>query len=186
MRPEQGFPLRLLVPGFEGNMNVKWLRRLELGDQAWWTRSEVSEYADPMFDNKTQAFSFEMLAKSVITTPSGGMHLADRGYHEISGLAWSGRGTVARVEVSTDGGASWADAQIQGPALPKCHTRFRFPWTWTGKESILQSRVTDDSGYRQPTLAELRKIQPTGANHNNAIQSWKVARDGVISNVHHV
>ena len=186
MRPEQGFPLRLLVPGFEGNMNVKWLRRLELGDEAWWTRSEVSEYADPMFDKKTQVFSFEMLAKSVITSPSGGMQLSDKGYYEITGLAWSGRAKVSRVEISTDGGASWVNAQLQNPVLSKCHTRFRLPWTWNGKETVLQSRVTDETGYVQPTLAALKKLQPTGANHNNAIQSWKIAQDGSVSNVHHV
>ncbi|MEM7469479.1 MAG: sulfite dehydrogenase [Pseudomonadota bacterium] len=186
IRPEQGYPLRLLVPGFEGNMNVKWLRRLELGDHAWWTRSEVSEYADPMFDNKTQVFSFEMLAKSVITTPSAGMQLNATGFHEISGLAWSGLGKVVRVEVSTDGGGTWSEAQIHGPILPKCHTRFRLPWTWTGVETVLQSRVTDDTGYVQPTLESLRKHQPTGVNHNNAIQSWKISQDGVVSNVHHV
>ena len=185
MRPEQGFPLRLLVPGYEGNMNVKWLRRLELGDRAWWTRSEVTEYADPMFGGKTGVFSFEMLAKSVITSPSGGMQLANRGFHEITGLAWSGLGKVARVEVSTDGGGSWADAALEGPVLSKCHTRFRLPWNWSGRETVLQSRVTDESGYVQPSLAALRRIQASGANHNNAIQSWRVGQDGKVENVHH-
>ena len=185
VRPEQGFPLRLLVPGYEGNMNVKWLRRLELGDRPWWTRSEVTEYADPMFDGKTGVFSFEMLAKSVITRPSGGMRLEDKGYREITGLAWSGRGVVRRVDVSTDGGGSWREAALSGPVLPKCHTRFRLPWTWSGVETVLQSRVIDETGFVQPTLAELRKKQPTGVNHNNAIQSWRIGRDGAVTNVHH-
>ena len=187
VRPEQGFPLRLLVPGFEGNMNVKWLRRLELGDQPWWTYSEVAEYADPMPGGKTRVFSFEMRAKSVITTPSGGMWLNAPGFYEITGLAWSGLGKVHRVEVSSDGGGTWQDAELQRPVLSKCHTRFRLPWNWNGREAVLQSRVTDDSGYVQPTLEALHKIRGTdGANHNNAIQSWRIARDGEVTNVHHI
>ncbi len=186
LRPEQGFPLRLLVPGFEGNMNVKWLRRIELGDQPWWTQSEVAEYADPMLGGKTRVFSFEMHAKSVITTPSGGMRLDAPGFYEISGLAWSGLGKVHRVEVSTDGGGRWQDAVLQRPVLSKCHTRFSVPWKWKGEEAVLQSRVTDDSGYVQPTLAALHKVRAAdGGNHNNAVQSWRIARDGEVGNVHH-
>ncbi len=184
LRSEQGFPLRLLVPGFEGNMNVKWLRRLELGDQPWWTHSEVTEYADPMPGGKTRVFSFEMRAKSVITTPSGGMRLDAPGFYEISGLAWSGLGKVHRVEISTDGGGRWQDAELQGPVLSKCHTRFRLPWNWNGGEAVLQSRVTDENGYVQPTLAALHKVHASGATHNNAIQSWKIAADGSVHNVH--
>lgn len=183
LRPEQGFPLRLIVPGYEGNMNVKWLRRLEVGDQPWWTHSEVSEYADPVVGGKTRMFSFEMLAKSVITTPSGGQRLETTGFHEIRGLAWSGRGAVRRVEVSTDGGGRWQDAVLETPVLAKCHTRFRMPWVWDGREAILQSRATDETGYVQPTLAALRKVLLS--MHNNAIQSWRVGRDGEVSNVHH-
>ena len=184
LRPEQGFPLRLLLPGFEGNMNVKWLRRLELGDEAWWTRSEVTEYADPMFDGKTGVFSFEMLAKSVITRPSGGMSLEDKMFYEITGLAWSGRGRIKRVEVSVDAGRTWADAAIEGPVLSKAHTRFRFPWRWNGKVAVLQSRATDETGYVQPSLKALRQNQPSGGTHNNAIQSWRIENDGSVSNVH--
>ncbi len=185
LRPEQGFPLRLLVPGYEGNMNVKWLRRLELGDQPWWTHSEVTEYADPLPGGKTRVFSFEMRAKSVITHPSGGRTLAAPGFYEISGLAWSGLGAVRRVEVSTDGGGSWRRAQLQTPVLPKCHTRFRLPWAWDGGEAILQSRVTDETGYVQPTLAALHQVHASGSTHNNSIQSWRVTRSGEVSNVHH-
>ena len=186
LRPEQGYPLRLLVPGFEGNMNVKWLCRLELGDQPWWTQSEVAEYADPMAGGKTRVFSFEMHAKSVITAPSGGMRLDAAGFYEITGLAWSGSGKVHRVEVSTDGGHRWQDAVLQRPLLSKCHTRFRLPWHWKGGEAVLQSRVTDDSGYVQPTLAALHEVHAAnGGNHNNAIQSWRIARDGEVTNVHH-
>ncbi len=183
LRPEQGYPLRLIVPGYEGNMNIKWLRRLELGDQPWWTHSEVTEYADPMVSGKTRMFSFEMLAKSVITTPSGGQRIAAPGFCEIRGLAWSGLGKVRRVEVSTDGGGSWRDAALQGPILPKCHTRFRLPWVWDGRATILQSRATDETGYVQPTLAALHKVLLS--MHNNAIQSWRVDEAGEVTNVHH-
>jgi len=186
LRPEQGYPLRLLVPGYEGNMNVKWLRRLELGDKAWWTRSEVTEYADPMFDHKTGVFSFAMEVKSVITSPSAGMQLEDAGFREITGLAWSGLGCVAKVEVSTDGGGSWRQASLDGPLHPKCHTRFRLPWVWDGKRAVLQSRATDETGAVQPTLSTLHERQPSGPNHVNHIQSWQVGPDGTVSNVHHV
>ena len=190
IRPEQGYPLRLLVPGYEGNMNIKWLRRLELSDTPFMTREETSKYTDIRPSGKAVQFSFEMEAKSVITSPSGEMQLDGPGFYEITGIAWSGRGSVKRVDVSVDGGKSWRTAALQGPVLPICHTRFRFPWRWNGKEAILQSRCVDDTGYVQPTLGQLIAVRglngPLGSiYHLNAIQSWRVANDGKVSNVHH-
>lgn len=190
IRPEQGYPLRLLVPGFEGNMNIKWLRRLEVSDAPFMTREETSKYTDILPSGKAVQFSFEMEAKSVITSPSGEMVLDGPGFHEITGLAWSGRGAITRVEVSADGGKTWRTAALQGPVLPICHTRFRIPWTWDGKTAVLQSRCTDDTGYVQPTLGQLIAVRglngPDGSGyHLNAIQSWQVASDGKVSNVHH-
>ncbi len=190
IRPEQGYPLRLLVPGFEGNMNIKWLRRIEVSDAPFMTREETSKYTDLLPSGKAVQFSLEMEAKSVITSPSGQMQLEEPGFHEITGLAWSGRGAIRRVDVSTDGGATWRPASFQGPVLPICHTRFRFPWQWDGKPAILQSRCVDDTGYVQPTLGQLISVRglngPLGSvYHLNAIQSWAVASDGKVSNVHH-
>lgn len=191
LRPEQGYPLRLIVPGYEGNTHIKWLRRIEVSDTPFMTREETSKYTDLMPNGKAVQFSFEMDAKSVITSPSGDMQLDGPGFHEITGLAWSGRGAIKRVEVSTDGGATWKTAALQGPVLPICHTRFRLPWRWDGKAAILQSRCTDDTGYVQPTLGQLIAARggalngPTGSiYHLNAIQSWQVANDGKVSNVH--
>ena len=190
LRPEQGYPLRLLVPGFEGNMNIKWLRRLELSDMPFMTREETSKYTDIRPDGKAVQFSFEMEAKSVITAPSGGMSI-EPGFHEITGIAWSGRGTIRRVDVSVDGGSTWREAALQQPALPICHTRFRIPWQWDGRGTpVLQSRCVDDTGYVQPTLGQIIALRglngPIGSvYHLNAIQSWQVASDGKVTNVHH-
>lgn len=186
IRPEQGYPLRLFVPGYEGNMSIKWLRRLEISDTPFMTREETSKYTDLMPDGTALQFSFLMEAKSVITYPSGEMLLQKPGFYEISGLAWSGRGTIKRVEVSVDGGKNWRDATLHGPVLPICHTRFTLPWEWDGKEAILQSRCTDDTGYVQPTIKKL--VDERGLSsvyHLNGIQSWKVAASGEVSNVHH-
>jgi len=189
IRPEQGYPLRLVVPGFEGNMNIKWLRRLEVSDAPFMTREETSKYTDLRPSGKAVQFSFEMEAKSVITFPSGEMMLDGPGFYEITGLAWSGRGTIRRVDVSTDGGKTWRRAALQGPVLPICHTRFRFPWKWDGTTAVLQSRCMDDTGYVQPTLGQVIALRgldgPLGSiYHLNAIQSWQVASDGKVSNVH--
>lgn len=189
IRPEQGYPLRLLVPGYEGNMNIKWLRRLELADIPFETREETSKYTDLLPNGKARQFTFQMEPKSVITSPSGDMMLDGRGFHEITGLAWSGYGAIRRVEVSTDGGRTWRDAMLQDPVLPICHTRFRLPWTWDGGEAMLQSRCTDETGYVQPTLGQLIAVRglngPIGSvYHLNAIQSWHVASDGRVSNAH--
>ncbi|CAM5550919.1 Sulfane dehydrogenase subunit SoxC OS=Eoetvoesiella caeni OX=645616 GN=DFR37_11517 PE=4 SV=1 [Eoetvoesiella caeni] len=186
IRPEQGYPIRLFVPGYEGNMSIKWLRRLEVSDMPFMTREETSKYTDLMPDGTALQFSFLMEAKSVITYPSGEMLLQKPGFYEISGLAWSGRGSIKRVEVSVDGGKSWRDATLHGPVLPICHTRFTLPWEWDGKEAILQSRCTDDTGYVQPTIKAL--VDERGLSsvyHLNGIQSWKVAASGEVSNVHH-
>lgn len=185
IRPEQGYPLRLLLPGFEGNMSVKWLQRLELGDKPHYTHQEVTVYSDLIKDGKTRWLTFEMEAKSVITSPSGGMQLGDPGFYEITGLAWSGRGRISKVEVSDNGGKSWREATLQKPVHTKSHTRFQLPWTWDGREVILQSRATDETGYVQPTLQDLVDVRGSdGENHNNAIQSWAIDTDGKVTNVH--
>jgi sulfane dehydrogenase subunit SoxC len=181
LRPEQGFPLRLFLPGFEGNANIKWLRRLKLVDQPYMTREETSKYTDLMPDGTARQFTLMMDAKSVVTHPSGGQRLSGPGFHEISGIAWTGRGTVARVEVSTDGGATWTDAVLQEPVLPRAHTRFRHAWEWDGSDATIASRVTDDTGYVQPTRAELVAVRGVNSNyHNNMIQAWKVKADGTV------
>ena len=184
LRPEQGYPLRLFLPGFEGNMSVKWLRRLKLGDQPFETREETSKYTDLMPGGKARQFTFVMEAKSVITRPAGGQKLRSTGFYEISGLAWSGRGRIRRVDVSTDGGTSWQHAALQEPVLPKCLTRFRLPWTWHGELALLQSRAIDETGYVQPPRTALTDVR--GVNslyHFNGIQMWQIATDGAISNV---
>jgi len=191
LRPEQGYPLRLLLPGFEGNTNVKWLRRLEVSDKPFMTHEETSKYTDLLSNGKARQFSFVMEAKSVITFPSGEMQLPGPGFYEITGLAWSGRGRVKRVEISTDGGKSWSLASLQEPVLPVCHTRFRFPWRWDGKAAILQSRCQDETGYVQPTIKQLIAVRGLGGGkfgsvyHLNGIQSWAIANDGSVKNVHY-
>jgi sulfane dehydrogenase subunit SoxC len=182
LRPEQGYPLRLLLPGYEGNMSVKWLRRLKLGDQPFETREETSKYTDLMPDGMARQFTFVMEAKSVITFPSGGQKLGASGFYAISGLAWSGRGRIVRVEVSVDGGASWRDAELQKPVLTKSLTRFGLPWRWDGAPARLQSRATDETGYVQPERRAL--IEARGLNsgyHYNGIQAWSVAADGSVT-----
>lgn len=189
IRPEQGYPLRLLLPGFEGNTHIKWLRRLEVSDKPFMTREETSKYTDLMADGKARLFTLEMDAKSVITFPSGEMKLPGPGFYTIAGFAWSGRGRIQSVDVSTDGGKTWVPARLDTVPEPICTVRFSLPWTWDGRPAVLQSRCTDETGYIQPTLRELVAIR--GANgpfgsvyHLNAIQSWAVAADGSITNVH--
>ena len=181
LRPEQGYPLRLLLPGWEGNACIKWLRRLKLGTAPFMTREETSHYTDLMPDGIARQFTFVMEAKSVITAPSGGQQVR-AGFVEIRGLAWSGRGRVTKVEVSTDGGRIWRLARLQEPVLPKCHTRFLLPWQWKGREAILMSRCMDETGYVQPSREALVAVRGfNSVYHYNAIQSWKVARDGSVS-----
>ena len=185
LRPEQGYPLRLLLPGYEGNMNIKWLRRLKLGDAPFQTREETSKYTDLMPDGSARQFTFDIDAKSLITLPSAGMRLSERGFHEITGIAWSGRGKITRVDISTDGGRRWQEATLDGPVHSRAITRFRAPWNWQAEPAILQSRAVDETGYVQPTRSEL--ITARGLNsyyHYNGIQSWRVDSDGTVSNVH--
>ena len=185
LRPEQGYPLRLVVPGWEGNTHVKWLRRLKVVAGPAQTREETAKYTDLLPDGTARQFTFVMEAKSVITFPSGGQRLPGPGVYELRGLAWSGRGAVRTVEVSTDGGRNWQAAELQAPVLRIAHTRFRLPWRWDGGDAVLQSRCTDESGYVQPTLAELIAVRGLRSYyHQNAVQSWRVAPDGRVSNVH--
>jgi sulfane dehydrogenase subunit SoxC len=183
LRPEQGYPLRLFLPGFEGNMNVKWLRRLRVAEAPAYTREETSKYTDLMPNGKARQFTFYMEAKSIITRPSGGQHIASPGFVEITGVAWTGHGKIARVEVSVDGGKNWNDATLQEPVLTRALTRFRYPWQWDGQPAVIQSRAIDETGYVQPTFEELLNVR--GDNmfyHNNAVQPWRVAASGEVSN----
>jgi sulfane dehydrogenase subunit SoxC len=185
LRPENGYPLRLVVPGVQGVSWVKWLRRIEVGDQAYATKDETLHYVDLMPDGQQRQYTSIQECKSVITSPSGGQTLVGQGYFTISGLAWSGRGKIRRVDVSVDGGRNWRTARLETPVLSKCLTRFNFPWTWDGKPAILQSRAMDDSGTVQPLLGQLRTVRGTKSiYHNNAIQSWQVGVNGELSNVH--
>ena len=184
LRPEQGYPLRLLVPGVQGVSSVKWLRRLKVGDAPWNTREESLHYVDLLPGGIHRQYTWIQEAKSVITSPSGGQVILDRGKHEITGLAWSGRGRVRRVDVSTDGGNNWRTARLQEPVLMKALTRFRIDWTWNGGGALLQSRVIDETGYVQPTYRELRAVRGTRSiYHNNAIHTWRVEPSGEVSNV---
>ena len=184
LRPGNGYPLRLIVPGWEGNLNVKWLRRITVVDRPYMTRMESTGHAILLADGKTRQLNTVMEAKSVITSPSGGHRLPGPGIHEIRGLAWSGRGLVRRVQVSTDGGKSWRDANLQAPVLRFAHTRFRLEWKWDGREAILQSRSIDETGYVQPTVEELVRVRGRNWTYfNNGIQSWRVASDGSVHNV---
>ena len=184
LRPEQGYPARLMLPGWEGNINVKWLRRLKFGDQPFETREETSKYTDPMPDGSARQFTFLMEAKSTITWPTARTGtMPGQGPWEIRGIAWSGRGRISRVEVSTDGGQTWADTRLVDPVLPIAHTRFLFPWTWDGSEAVLISRATDETGYVQPSRDALVGVRGTGSvYHYNGQQNWRVAADGTVTN----
>lgn len=184
LRPEQGYPLRAVIPGWEGNLWVKWLRRIEAGDQPWQTREETSKYTDLLADGRSRKHTFIMDAKSVVTNPSPQAPLRQKGRNVLSGVAWSGRGTVKRVDVSMDGGRNWQTARIDGPVLDKSMVRFYVDFDWNGQEMMIQSRAMDSSGYVQPSKEELRKVR--GVNsiyHNNGIQTWLVRTDGETENV---
>ncbi|MGR9099371.1 MAG: molybdopterin-dependent oxidoreductase, partial [Gammaproteobacteria bacterium] len=185
IRPENGYPLRLIVPGWEGVVNVKWLRRLHLVSEPVMARNETSKYTELLPSGKARQFTFVMEAKSLITRPSFGYRMQQAGLYQISGLAWSGRGKIRKVEVSADNGASWAEAELQEPILSKCFTRFRIPWQWDGKAAVISSRAVDESGYVQPSRREL--IDQRGRHsyfHYNAVVSWKISSDGSISHVY--
>jgi sulfane dehydrogenase subunit SoxC len=185
IRPENGYPLRLIAPGWEGVVNVKWLRRLRLTDRPAMARNETSKYTELLPSGKARQFTFVMEAKSLITHPSPGQTMQGPGLYQISGLAWSGRGKIVKVEVSADGGKTWAEAELQEPVLSKCFTPFRIPWQWNGLTAILKSRAFDETGYRQPERTEL--LAERGENayfHYNAIVSWAVEPDGSICHVY--
>ena len=178
LRPANGYPVRLFLPGFEANTCVKWLRRLKLIDQPNMSRDETAKYTDPLPDGTARQFSFVMDAKSIITSPAAPMRI-DRGWHEITGLAWSGRGKIARVDVSADGGRHWEPASLQEPILSKAHTRFRLPWEWNGNEAALMSRAMDETGNTQPTHAAFVAARGAGTDfHFNHIRTWIVRADG--------
>jgi len=182
LRPEQGYPLRLLVPGFEGNMNVKWLRRLHVTSEPVYSREETSKYTDLLANGKARQFTFYMEAKSIITRPSGTQKI-EKGFNEITGVAWSGRGKIQRVDISTDNGVNWQPANLQEPILTKALTRFRYPWKWDGSPTVIMSRAMDETGYVQPSFADLTKAR--GLNsfyHDNAIQPWEIAATGEVTN----
>jgi sulfane dehydrogenase subunit SoxC len=184
IRPEQGYPLRLLVPGWEGATHVKWLQRLVVVDQPYQSRDETSRYTDLMPDGKARQFTFRMEAKSVITYPSGGQSLPGPGIYELTGLAWSGRGKVDHVDVTTDGGKNWQKAQLQEPVLPLAFVRFRLPWRWDGREAIIASRCTDATGYEQPSRDALIAVRGLNSGHHyNGIKRWIVGTDGSVTNV---
>jgi sulfane dehydrogenase subunit SoxC len=184
LRPENGYPLRLVAPGLQGVSWVKWLRRIEVGDQPWASKDEALHYVDLMPDGRHRQYASIQECKSVVTSPSGGQFLLDKGYYNVTGLAWSGRGRVKRVDVSFDGGRNWRTARLENPALPKCLTRFNIGWTWDGTPAIVQSRAIDETGYVQPKINQLRAVRGTRSiYHNNAIQSWKVDDGGEVTNV---
>ncbi|GAA3965276.1 sulfite dehydrogenase [Pedobacter ginsengiterrae] len=180
IRPEQGYPMRLLLPGFEGNMNIKWLRRIKLSDEPYMTREETSKYTYPVKD-RIRMFSFELDARSIIIYPAYPAKI-NKGYVQIRGIAWSGRGKVEKVEVSTDRGQTWQIANLQEPVLSKAHTYFRYEWNWDGDATEILSRVTDETGYLQPTLQQL--IEARGPDisgyHMNPVTAWKINKDGTV------
>ncbi len=185
LRPENGYPLRLVVPGVQGVSWVKWLRRLEVGDKPYNTKDETSHYVDLMPNGMQRHYTSIHEAKSVITTPSGGQKLLAQGYYNVSGLAWTGRGHIKRVDVSVDGGKNWHTARLEEPVLPKALTRFNIDWVWDGAPAILQSRAIDSTGFVQPTYTQLRDVRGSRSiYHNNAIQSWQVSENGEVANVH--
>jgi sulfane dehydrogenase subunit SoxC len=184
LRPENGYPLRLVVPGVQGVSWVKYLRRIEVGDAPYGTKDEALHYVDLMPDGSHRQYTSIQECKSVVTTPSGGQVLLDKGYYAISGLAWSGRGKVRKVDVSVDGGRNWRTARLETPVLSKCLTRFSLDWTWNGKSALILSRATDETGYVQPTYRQLRAVRGSRSiYHNNAVQTWLVAESGEVRNV---
>lgn len=185
LRPENGYPMRLILPGFEAVLNVKWLSRLQVVREPLMARNETAKYTELLPNGHARQFSFVIETKSFITEPSPGYRMQGPGLYQISGLAWSGRGRIRQVEISADGGKTWAEAALQEPVLPQCFTRFRLPWRWNGAPLVLKSRATDETGYRQPERATL--IAERGRHgyfHYNAIVSWAVAADGSISHVY--
>jgi sulfane dehydrogenase subunit SoxC len=183
--PSNGYPIRLFLPGYEGNISVKWLRQLKVTENPMMTREETSKYTDLLPNGKSLMFTFPMGVKSVITSPSPGLNLDQIGYYEISGIAWSANGKIKSVEVSADGGNSWAEAELSEPVLSKSLTRFRIPWKRDGAPVIIMSRATDEAGNIQPTRENL--ISEKGSQvsyHNNSIQAWSISSDGLVENIY--
>lgn len=181
IRPAQGYPARLLLPGWEGNTSIKWIRRIEVSDQPFMTREETSKYTEPLKNGKVRQFSFIMDARSIITFPAYPVQL-EKGWVEIRGIAWSGRGKIQKVEVSTDAGKSWQAARLQGPVLDQAHTYFRHLWEWKGGETEIMSRAIDESGYIQPSRKALIAARGVGAvpYHLNPITAWHIRPDGQV------
>ena len=184
LRPENGYPVRLVLPGWEGNTSVKWLRRIKVSDEPWHLRSETARYTDPMPEGKWRQFSMVMECKSVITSPSGGQQLKGPGFYEITGLAWSGAGRIRAVDVSVDGGRNWREAMVEEPVMDKCLTRFKVGWDWNGAPAVLMSRALDSTGYVQPAVQEIQKARAIAGfvQHHNGIQPWSVNAKGEVRN----
>ncbi len=180
IRPEQGYPFRLFLPGYEGNTNIKWLRRIELSDEPFHTREETSKYTEVVGEGKIRQFSFVMDARSIITFPAYPYHV-EKGWIEIKGIAWSGRGKIVRVDISTNGGKSWEKSELQDPVLDKAHTRFRFLWQWDGTETVILSRAVDETGYVQPTLKILKEARGGYMGyHYNPVTGWLLKPAGEV------
>jgi sulfane dehydrogenase subunit SoxC len=185
LRPSNGYPMRLFLPGWEGNMSIKWLRTIKVVDQPAMARDETSKYSDLQKDGRSNLFTFPMGVKSLITSPSFGMTLRSTGIYQVSGIAWSGSGKIRKVEVSADGGQTWADAALDEHVLPRSLTRFRAAWDWNGSPSIIMSRATDEAGNVQPTRSSLLAERHAGSfYHYNGIQAWLISEAGEVSNVY--
>jgi len=185
LRPSNGYPVRLFLPGYEGNISVKWLRRIKVTTGPTMTRDETAEYTDTRPDGSSLMFTFPMEVKSVITAPSYGRSMQGAGLYEISGLAWSGAGKISKVEVSVDGGKSWGHAALSEPVLSMAFTRFRAAWRWNGGPAVIMSRAVDETGAVQPNRSQLLAARGLKRNyHYNAIQSWKVASNGEVTHVY--
>ena len=182
LRPAHGFPIRLITPGLEGNLNIKWLRRLKFGDQPWMTRWETDRYTQLLANGKAMQFQLRMETNSVITSPSGMMEIRP-GYQRITGLAWSGHGKISKVEISTDEGRTWKQAHLNHPVLPKAQTRFQMDWVWDGKPTKIISRSTDEKGNVQPDRKSfIAKMGTNALNHYHAQQTWSIDGDGRVRN----
>ncbi|MDH3441826.1 MAG: sulfite dehydrogenase [Gammaproteobacteria bacterium] len=185
LRPSNGYPMRLFLPGWEGNMSVKWLRAIKVVDQPAMSREETSKYSDLQKDGSSKLFSFPMGVKSLITSPSSQMQLGPQGIYQLSGIAWSGGGRIVRVDISADGGKSWAEAALDEHVLPKCLTRFRSAWRWDGSPAVIMSRAIDEQGNVQPTRSSILADRSPGSGyHYNGIQAWQIDTDGKVSNVY--
>ena len=182
VRPANGYPARLLLPGYEGNMCVKWLRRLKVVDQPSMSREETSKYTDPLPDGTSRQFSFVLDAKSIITSPAYPERLAGAGWWPVRGIAWSGRGKITRVDVSVNGGQSWTAASLIGDIHSCAHTRFEHLWQWDGKPAVIMSRAVDETGYVQPTVEVYKRVRGNATSyHHNAIRSWNVSDNGTVT-----